>query len=230
VVRTRPRRPDLALSGRRDSWPRRPRTRRTQHSCGLRRPRSVEQGGCARTRAPTGPDTPSFPAPWPFQVRRAHLLSRRVQFGTAHGRVGSSDDPSFFRAAVRRGSGGPGDGASASSPHSLRQRHADLVSSPDPPTGRGLVGPPRTVTSRRGRRPIKPSGCRGCGPGHPLAGSWSRDVGVSSLGLAPQAPVRPRLGGASACARGAAHSGGRPVARCLTKRLTSNTSFVCSTS
>jgi hypothetical protein len=40
---------------------------RIQHSCGLRRPRSAEQGGCAGDSVPAGPDTYTFPAPWPFK-------------------------------------------------------------------------------------------------------------------------------------------------------------------
>jgi hypothetical protein len=93
----------------------RPRTSRTQHTCGLRRPRSGERGGCAGGQAPAGPDTRSFPAPWPFEDRRAHLRQGRGQLGSAHGRGGSSGDSSFS-GAPRRGSGGPWDGASAPSP------------------------------------------------------------------------------------------------------------------
>src|SRR5947209_17987381 len=44
----------LAIGGRRDSWPRRPRTSRTQPSCGLRRPGSAGPGGCAGEHAPAG--------------------------------------------------------------------------------------------------------------------------------------------------------------------------------
>ncbi len=40
-------------------------------------------------------------------------------------------------AAVRRGSGGRWDGASAPSPHYWRRPRADLVTSPDLPSGRG---------------------------------------------------------------------------------------------
>src|SRR5262249_43763954 len=42
VVRTRPWRPGFTIGSKRDSGPRRPQTSRTQHSCGLRRPRSAE--------------------------------------------------------------------------------------------------------------------------------------------------------------------------------------------
>jgi hypothetical protein len=157
----------LAISGRRDPGPRRPTTSRTPHSCGLRRPSPARPGGCAGEQAPAGPDPHSFPAPWPFKERRAHLPQGRGPFGTAHGRGGSSGVSSSFGAAARRGSGGPRDGASAPSPYSVRQLHADLVLSPDPPPGRR----PRTDhrgqgSNRRGRRPTKASGGRGCGPGH----------------------------------------------------------------
>src|SRR5262245_31935511 len=65
------------------------RTNRTQHTCGLGRPRSAEQGGCARKRVLAGPDTHSFPAPCPCKVRRAHLLeggSRSARLTVGAGR------------------------------------------------------------------------------------------------------------------------------------------------
>src|SRR5262249_21970883 len=69
--------------------------------------------------------------------------------------------------AVRRGSAAPWDDASASSPHYLRQLRADLVG---PPTHRRAaawsVAPPQSKEVGRGRRPIKASGCRGCGQRH----------------------------------------------------------------
>src|SRR5205823_4915881 len=74
----------------------RPRTSRTQHSCGLRRPRSAERGGCAGSGVPAGPDTRSFPAPWPF--KSGGLVSQgRGQLGKAHGWGGSSGDRLLLR-------------------------------------------------------------------------------------------------------------------------------------
>jgi hypothetical protein len=171
----------LVIGGKRDPWPRRPWTSRTQHSCGLRRPRPAEQGGCAGGGAPAGPDAQSFPGPWPFEVRRAHLREGRVQLGSAHGRGGPSGVSSLV-VAVRRGSGGLWGGASAPSPQQVRQLRADLAWSPDPPPGRGLVRRTTAVWSEsgRGRRPIKAAGCRGYGRGHPSADSRSNDIGVSS--------------------------------------------------
>src|SRR5262249_37081051 len=40
--------------------------------------------------APAGPDTYTFPAPWPFKVSSGSPPERGVQFGRAHGRGGSS--------------------------------------------------------------------------------------------------------------------------------------------
>jgi hypothetical protein len=105
----------LAIGGRRDSWPPRPRTSRTQHSCGLRRPSPAGPGGWARDSAPAGPDTQGFPAPWPFEGGGLTSLQGRGQLGTAHGRAGSSAIPPSG-AVVRRGSGRPWDGAQAPSP------------------------------------------------------------------------------------------------------------------
>ena len=112
----------------------------------------ADSGGPApQSRAPV-PGTVSWPVPI---LVRARLRGQskaagspppgRVQFGTAHGRGGSSGDSSFL-GALRWGSGGPWDDASASSPYSLRQPCADLVLSPDPPPGRApRHGPPRSV-------------------------------------------------------------------------------------
>jgi len=215
VVRARPRRPGLlSLAG---ATPGPPGPRRA----------------APNTHADSGGPTPqgraavpgNKPRPVPILIRSRHRghskaagssPQGRGQLGTAHGRGGSSGDGSFFVAAARRGSGGHWDGASAPSPYSLRQPRADLVSSPGPPPGRRPVTAPRSAGQvGRGRRPIKASGCRGCGPGLTRADSWPTDIGKSSLWLAPWAPVRRRLTG-------------RPVAQALTKRLTSKTSLVCS--
>jgi hypothetical protein len=189
----------------------RPRTSRTQHTGGLWRPRSAERGDCARDYAPAGPDTPSFPAPWPCEVRRARLLSRRCQLGSAHGRGGSSGVLLLLGGAAA-GVGGTWEGASAPSPFSLRQPRADRVASPDPPPRRA----PRDHGGRcRRARPASHQSVRmpGLRPRTPAADSWSPDTGVSAQGLAPWAPVRRRRTG-------------RPVAQCLTKRWTSKTSLV----
>jgi hypothetical protein len=192
-----------------------PTTSRTQHSCGLRRPNPAGSGGCVRVRALAGPDTYSFPAPWPFEVAAGSLPGGGVPFGRAHGRGGSSGDASWSGAALWRGSGGLWDVASAASPLPWDSvTLSPLVPRPTPAAPRVV----HTAVPRRsghGRRPIQASGCRGCGRGHPNTDSWSTDNGLSSLGLAPLAPVRRRLAG-------------RAVAQCLTKRLTSKTSLVCS--
>ena len=206
----------LAIGGRRDSWPGRPRTSRTQHSYGLRRPDPAGPGGCAGEQAPAGPDTHSCPGPWPFKERRAHLPQGRGQLGTAHGWGGSSGDGLLPRGCGPAGVGRTWDGASAPSPYSVRQPRADLVSSPDPPPGRGPMTDHRGQRGRRARPASHQSvGLPGLRPRTPGAGSWPSDSWVSSLRLAPSAPVRPRLAG-------------RPAAQCLTKRLTSKTSLVCS--
>ena len=204
----------LAIGGRRDSWPGRPRTSRTQHSCGLRRPGPAGPGGCAGDK----------PRPVPILVRaqaRGQSIAAgsspqgRGQLGTAHGWGGSSGDCSSAGGGPA-GVGWTWDGASAPSPYSRRQPRADLVSSPGPPAGPGpVVGPPRSEVSRARPASHQSVGLPGLRPRTPQAGWWPPDVGVSSLRLAPSAPARPRLAG-------------RPVAQCLTKRLTSKASFVCS--
>src|SRR5262249_57390414 len=132
--------PGLAAGGKRGPGPEGNETSRTQHSCRLWRPRSAEQGGCARNGVPAGPDTRSFPAPWPFKVRRAHLLGRGGQLGTAHGRGGSSG-VSSLPGALRRGAGGPRGGGSGSNPAQTRQPRPDLACSPTPPPPPGPCTP-----------------------------------------------------------------------------------------
>jgi hypothetical protein len=87
-----------------------PRTSRTQHPCGLRRPRSAEQGGCAGSSVPAGPDTRSFPAAWPFDKRRGHLREGRRLGASSifageslHAYPGGSSDRAVNRPATRRG-------------------------------------------------------------------------------------------------------------------------------
>ena len=83
VAKAVPRRPGLSIGGRRGH-----KTSRTQHSCGLWRPGPARPGGCAGVSALVGPDTHSFPAPWPFEERRAHLPGEGpVRPGSRSGRV-----------------------------------------------------------------------------------------------------------------------------------------------
>jgi len=120
----------------------------------------------------------------------------------------------LFSAALRWGSGGFWESASARNPFTLGQLRADPVQSPDPPPRRGL-DTHRGSEKRRARPASHQSGrLPGLRPRTPESDSWSTDNGLSSLRLAPSAPVRRRLAG-------------RAAAQCLTKRLTSNTSFVC---
>ena len=115
----------------------------------------------------------SAPRPVPILVR-----SRPVAIRSAAGSPPRAEGASLARltgGAGRRafppswgaaaGVGWTWDGASAPSPFSLRQPRADLVC---PPTHRRGVARCATADgpSGRGRRPINPSGCRGCGPGH----------------------------------------------------------------
>jgi hypothetical protein len=81
------RRPGLSIQSGRGSWPQGPRTSRTQHACGLRRPRSAEQGGCAEEQAPAGPDTCSFPNSAAIQEQRSPPMERSVRHGSERGRV-----------------------------------------------------------------------------------------------------------------------------------------------
>ncbi len=99
-------------------------------------------------------------------------------------------------------------------PVTLGQLHAEPVCSPTHPRGAAARG---TAFRNRRVRPASHPSVRlpGLRPRTPEADSWSSDNRVSSSGLAPLAPVRLRLAG-------------RAVVQCLTKRLTSNTSLVCS--
>jgi hypothetical protein len=105
-------------------------------------------------------------------------------------------------------------------PRHQARTHGDSFAliSPRPPTHRRAAA----RSGHRGQqvrraRPASDQGGRmpGRRPRTAAADSWSRDQGVSSLRLAPWAPVRPRRAG-------------RPVAQGLTKRLPSKTSLVCS--
>jgi len=203
----------LAISGGRGSWPE---ATDEPHPTLMRTPAAPLRGARRLCReACPGRSRYSF-VPGSVAIRSsAGSPPRRkgpVRHGSRAGRVVRRSPPSS--GALWRGSGGPWDDASASSPSYVGQRHADPVR---PPTHRRGAARCATADSRsgRGRRPIKAAGCRGCGPGHPRRTRGPSDSGVSSLGLAPSAPVRPRLAG-------------RPVAQCLTKRRTSNTSLVCS--
>jgi len=134
---------------------------------GLRRPHSAERGGCAGLSAPAGPDTHSFPGPWPFEVASGSLCKESVQLGRAHGWGGSPGDSSLFSgAAFRWGSGGFWEGASAPSPFS----GDSFALSPfiPRPTSGAWYRHRGSKVSGHGRRPIKAAGCRGCGRGHPI--------------------------------------------------------------
>ena len=166
VAEVAPQRPGLAIGSWRGSWPRRPRTNRTQPTCGLRRPRSAEQGGCARSSVLAGPDTHRFPAPWPFKVRRAHLPEGEgpVRLGSRTGRVVRRF---LLLRSAPAGVGGTRGWCFGTKPVYLRQRHADLVRPPTHRRGAARWWATADGQGGHGRRPIKASGCRGCGPGHP---------------------------------------------------------------
>ena len=105
--------------------------------------------------------------PGPVAIRRSTGSPRRsegpVWLGSRAGRVVGRF---LLRGAPRRGSGGPWDDASASSPFTLRQPR--LISLVPRPTAAAWPGTPRrTDEGGRGRRPLQATGCRGCGPGHP---------------------------------------------------------------
>jgi hypothetical protein len=189
-------------------------TSRTQHSCGLRRPDLAGSGGCAGNGVPAGPDTPSFPGSWPFEKRRAPLPSQEgpVRHGSRRGRVVS--DFFLFEGCGLAGVGGTTGMTFGSSPYQVRQRHADLVRGPRPAGG---PRPGRATAVKNRARPASHQtvGLPGLRPRTPARDSWSSDIGVSSLRLAPWVPVRPRLAG-------------RPVAQWRRKRLMSKTSLVCS--
>jgi hypothetical protein len=147
----------------------RPWTSRTQHTCGLRRPRSAEQGGCARDQALAGPDTRSCPVPWPFEVRQAHLHQRRVPLGSAHGWGGSSGDCSS--SWLRSGGGRVDFGRVLRHRARFNGDSFALISYRPPTHPRTAARPPRAVKFGNGRRPIQASGCRGYGQGHARADS-----------------------------------------------------------
>jgi hypothetical protein len=180
----------------------------------------ADSGGPAPQNRAAVPGTVSRPVPILVRSRlRGHSkyggltsASGRGQFGTAHGRGGSSGVSSFFRGAAA-GVGWTLRWCFGTKPVITETASADLAC---PPTHRRGVA--RYTTDGRsgsGRRPIQATGCRGCGPGHPRRTRGPLTAGCHRQGLTPSAPVRPRLAG-------------RPVAQCLTKRVTSKTSLVWS--
>jgi hypothetical protein len=201
---------------RRQARPRAPRppTSRTQHSCGLWRPRPAGRGGCAGGSAPAGPDTYRCPGPWPFEVRLARPAGGRpVRQGSRLGRVVVG----VFLLAGFRSGGGRGC-AGLVLAHQARSSLVTRLwprSRWRPPTHRRAVARWATAVSRKRARPASHQtvGLPGLRPRTPATGSRSTDRGVSSLWLAPRAPVRPRLAG-------------RPVAQDRTKRWTSKTCLV----
>jgi hypothetical protein len=139
----------------------------------------ADSGGPAPQSRAAVPGTASRPVPIRIRSRlRGHstiggLTSAKGGASLARltGGAGRPAMPSCS-GALRRGSGGPWDGASAPSPYSRRQPRADPVSSPDPPPERApVIGHRGSVSDGRGRRPIRPAGCRGCGRGHTGADS-----------------------------------------------------------
>src|SRR5262249_43814404 len=123
--------------------------------------------------------------------------------------------PPYSRGGAPVGVGRILGGCFGTEPVTLGQLRAEPVQSPDPPPGRGRSRHRGWDVKRA--RPVSPPSGRlpGLRPRTPDRTLWSTDNGLSSLWLAPSAPVRRRLAG-------------RAVAQGLTKRLTSNTSLVCS--
>lgn len=204
----------LVISGRRGSGP--PRPRDEPHPTLMRTPATpLRRAGRLCREACPGRSRYSF-VPGSVAIRRSTGSPPQAEGSSLARLTGGAGRRAFPPppGAPRRGSGGPWDGASAPSPFYLGQRHADPVR---PPTHRR--GAARCTTADgncgSGRRPIKATGCRGCGPGRPRRTRGPVTAGCHHQGLAPSAPVRPRLAG-------------RPAAQRLTKRLTSKTSLVCS--
>jgi hypothetical protein len=212
--RAQRRRPGLAIGGRRDSRPAgRGRAAPNTHA---------DSGGPAPQGQAAVPGAVSRPVPILIRSRprgpskTGGLISsgeRPVRHGSRAGRVVRRF--LLVGAAARRGSGGLGMVLR----HQART-HGDSLAliSFRPPAhrlGHGPVGPPRSVR-KQGAAGV-PSNRRAAGAAaeDTATGSWPSDSKVSSLWLAPWAPVRLRLAG-------------RPMAQCLTKRLTSKTSFVWS--
>jgi hypothetical protein len=215
VVRTRPRRPDLLSAAGATPGPQAP---GEPHPTVIRTPaaRPRRAWRLCREQCPGRSRYPSVPGTVAIQNAAGSSPPGRGQLGTAHGRGGSSGDFLLHRGRGPAGVGWTWDGAQAPSPYSVRQPRADLVSSPGPPAGRGPRPGHRGRHGGRARPASHPSvRMPGLRPRTPTAGSSPTDNGVSSLGLAPPAPVRPRLTG-------------RPGTQCLTKRLTSKTPLVWS--
>jgi hypothetical protein len=208
------RRPGLAIGGRRGSWPAgRGRAAPNTHA---------DSGGPAPQGQAAVPGVESRPVPIRIRSRlRGHSKSGGLtspRGGASSARLtGGAGRPAIPppRGCGPAGAGGTWAGASAPSPYTVRQPRADLVSSPGPPPGRGPVGPPRSVREQGAAGVPSNRRAAGAAAEDTRPGSRPSDIRVSSLWLAPSAPVRRRLAG-------------RPVAQGLTKRLTSNTSFVCS--
>jgi hypothetical protein len=144
VVRARPRRPDFLAAAGATPGPQGQR-RAAPHS-------HADSGG----PAPRGPAAVpgNKPRPVPILVRshaRGHskgggLTSAEGGASSARLTAGAGRQAMFLlRGCGPAGVGRTWDGASAPSPYSVRQPCADLVSSPDPPPGRGPVTAPRSA-------------------------------------------------------------------------------------
>jgi hypothetical protein len=193
-----------------------PKTSRTQHPCGLRRPRSAERGGCAGGQCP-GRSRYSC-VPGSVAIRRCVGLALQrecpVRPGSRSGRVVRR--LLVLGAAPRRGSGGLRDGASAPSPFTLGQLRADPVAIPRPnPAARPVAAP------RIGRK----TDTAGVPSKRPAAGAWPRTPASDSA--VPVTTGCHRSGWPRRLPLGVG-SPAVPWPQCLTKRLTSNTSFVWS--
>src|SRR5262249_26680325 len=155
-----------------------------------------------------GPDTHPFPAPWPFEERRAHSATEcPVRPGSRAGRVVGR----FLLPGAPRWGRVDWGGGFGTEPVTLGQLRAEPVQSPTHP--RRAAGVPTAVPKRAGTAGVpskRPAA--GAMPRTPDPDSWSTDNGLSSHGLAPSAPVRRRLAG-------------RAVAQWRTKRWTSKTAL-----
>jgi hypothetical protein len=151
----------------------------------------ADSGGPAPQSKTAVPGTRSRPVPILVRSQlRGHSkcdgltsASGRVQFGTAHGRGGSSGVSSLFRGAAA-GVGWTLGWCFGTKPVLLETASADLVR---PPTHRRGVAPCTTADRWKRKRPASHQTVRmpGLRPRTPAADSWSTDNGVSSSRAGP---------------------------------------------